>query len=212
MDARDRIIEQRMAKRRKNALIIKSMIAFLILLIIVLGIILVYAGLKEGTFAQMWSSLTGRGKRPTSGGPQIPGTEAETGMQGTSFTKEIEKTLKEAEHFAAQYDYLNAIELLRNDENYNTSPQLQNALASYQAQKDACAAYPIDQIPHVFFHTLIKDTAKAFDGDENEAGYNQVMTTISCMTCARCMRTGPFRRRRSGCRTARSPLCSPRMM
>ena len=32
---------------------------------------------------------------------------------------------------------------------------------------------------HVFFHTLVKDDRKAFDGDEKEAGYHQVMTTIS---------------------------------
>lgn len=29
-----------------------------------------------------------------------------------------------------------------------------------------------------FYHTLIKDTSKAFDGDYKEADYNQVMTTI----------------------------------
>ena len=32
---------------------------------------------------------------------------------------------------------------------------------------------------HVFFHTLIVDTSKAFDGDSDEAGYNQMMTTVS---------------------------------
>ena len=31
---------------------------------------------------------------------------------------------------------------------------------------------------HVFYHILIKDTSKAFDGDYKEADYNQVMTTI----------------------------------
>lgn len=30
---------------------------------------------------------------------------------------------------------------------------------------------------HVFFHSLIIDTSKAFDGDSREKGYNQVMTT-----------------------------------
>ena len=38
--------------------------------------------------------------------------------------------------------------------------------------------YPLDQITHIFFHTLIKDTSKAFDGDSDSGGYNQVMTTI----------------------------------
>ena len=33
-------------------------------------------------------------------------------------------------------------------------------------------------MPHVFFHTLIYDKSKAFDGDDRQMGYNQVMTTI----------------------------------
>lgn len=37
---------------------------------------------------------------------------------------------------------------------------------------------PMEQITHVFFHTLIKDTARAFDGDSDSNGYNQYMTTI----------------------------------
>ena len=31
---------------------------------------------------------------------------------------------------------------------------------------------------HVFYHTLIKDTGKAFDGDYKSGDYDQVMTTI----------------------------------
>lgn len=30
----------------------------------------------------------------------------------------------------------------------------------------------------MFFHTLIADPSKAFDGDRDQNGYNQVMTTI----------------------------------
>ena len=39
--------------------------------------------------------------------------------------------------------------------------------------------YPLDQITHVFFHTLIYDTSRVFDGGCKEANYNQVMTTVS---------------------------------
>ena len=44
--------------------------------------------------------------------------------------------------------------------------------------KGSLVEYPLEQVTHVFFHTLIKDTSKAFDGDSDEAGYNQMMTTI----------------------------------
>ena len=39
--------------------------------------------------------------------------------------------------------------------------------------------YPLEQITHVFFHTLIYDTSKAFDGGYKQDNYNQVMTTVS---------------------------------
>lgn len=39
--------------------------------------------------------------------------------------------------------------------------------------------YPLDQITHVFFHTLIYDTSRAFDGGYKQDNYNQVMTTVS---------------------------------
>lgn len=39
--------------------------------------------------------------------------------------------------------------------------------------------YPLEQITHIFFHTLIYDTSKAFDGGYKEDNYNQVMTTVS---------------------------------
>ena len=194
VNAKDRIIEQRMAKRRRNALIVRSLIAFLIVLIIVFIILLIHTGRTEGTFRAFWddfvSVMTGQGGTSQNGSDEVqsvkpmdqeaakdalsalPSAES-AGIPGT------EDLLKESSALASQYFFQEAIDLLKSDAGYNTSLQLQNAVASYQARKDACRAYPVDQVPHVFFHTLIRDTAKAFDGDENEPGYNQVMTTIS---------------------------------
>ena len=39
-------------------------------------------------------------------------------------------------------------------------------------------SWPLEEVTHIFYHTLIKDPSKAFDGDYKEADYNQVMTTI----------------------------------
>ena len=50
--------------------------------------------------------------------------------------------------------------------------------AKCQVAKASLVEYPIEKITHVFFHTLVKDTSKAFDGDSDSGGYNQVMTTI----------------------------------
>ena len=51
-------------------------------------------------------------------------------------------------------------------------------MQGYQETKATCQSWPLEEVTHVFYHTLIKDTSKAFDGDYKEADYNQVMTTI----------------------------------
>ena len=181
MDARDRIIEQRMARRRRNALIIKTLIAVLILLVIALIIILVRAGVKDRAFDTVFLQLQDvlgieRTVDAGAGTAVELQTEEETQPKESAAVKEL---LSRAELLAAQYDYQAAIDLLKEQTDFNTNTNFQNLAAGYQTQKDNCRAYPVDEITHVFFHTLVKDTSKAFDGDENEPGYNQVMTTIS---------------------------------
>ena len=56
---------------------------------------------------------------------------------------------------------------------------MQEAAAAYMKKRDACVEYPLENITHVFFHSLIVNTSLAFDGDSDEAGYNQMMTTVS---------------------------------
>ena len=54
-----------------------------------------------------------------------------------------------------------------------------NAMAGYEAAKATMVRFEdVTQITHVFFHTLIVDPSKAFDGEYTQAGYNQYMTTI----------------------------------
>ncbi len=86
--------------------------------------------------------------------------------------------LDEAELLATMYDYDGAIDCLKESGYYDTNTQMQEAAASYQEQKDACIAWEPEQVTHIFYHTLIVDPSKAFDGDEDEGGYNQYMCTI----------------------------------
>ena len=177
MDAKDRIIEQRMAKRRRSALVLRSLIALLLAAAVILVIVLIRAGIVDGAFEHVIAQVKQRmGMSVEEEAPQTVLTEKQTEESGTAETK---KRLKKARRLAAQYNYQAAIDLLHKDPSFSSNSELRNAAAVFQAEKDACKAYPLDQITHVFFHTLVRDTSKAFDGDENEAGYNQVMTTIS---------------------------------
>lgn len=89
-----------------------------------------------------------------------------------------EELIAQADRLAAMYDYDKAMELLKNCSSYQEDPKMQEAVAGYQAARNSCVEYPVDQVTHIFFHTLIKDAAKAFDGDQYESGYNQYMVTI----------------------------------
>ena len=87
------------------------------------------------------------------------------------------EVLSEAQLKAAQYDYDGAITLLKSVSGYGEDANLQAAVDGYEKQKAECVAYPASEVTHIFFHTLIHDPKKAFDGDEYESGYNQFMVT-----------------------------------
>ena len=89
------------------------------------------------------------------------------------------KVLTTAKEKAAQYDYDGAISLLQKDNAYVRNVHFQNAVQKFQKTKDKCVAWSPEQVTHIFYHSLIADTSKAFDGDYKMDGYNQVMTTMT---------------------------------
>ena len=86
--------------------------------------------------------------------------------------------LEQADRLAAMYDYDQAIALLQDHKDYSSNSEMQQKVSQYQADKDSCVSWPLEQVTHVFYHTLIVEPAKSFDGDSKADGYNQVMTTI----------------------------------
>lgn len=88
--------------------------------------------------------------------------------------------LEEAERIAAGYDYIGASELLKQSIYYEDSPEMQEAVGEYSMLDAELISYPnMESITHIFFHSLIVDTERCFDGDGEEAGYNQNMATIA---------------------------------
>lgn len=90
----------------------------------------------------------------------------------------LELLLAQADLLAAGYDYEAAISLLESDADYASEPEVLEAAANYEAIQQTLVPAKIKEVTHVFFHSLIADPEKAFDGDEDTPGYNQVMTTI----------------------------------
>lgn len=85
--------------------------------------------------------------------------------------------LTEANDLAMQYDYDGAIALLESQSIRPLDKEVKAAIADYEATKSTLVRVNPEKVTHVFFHSLIIDTDKAFDGDKKEGGYNQVMTT-----------------------------------
>lgn len=97
---------------------------------------------------------------------------------GSLETTDQKSVLAKADKLAMMYDYDGAIELLKGLPEYTSDSKLQSKADEYREQKENCVSYPLDKVTHIFFHTLIKDTSKCFDGDYKSGDYNQVMTTI----------------------------------
>lgn len=85
-----------------------------------------------------------------------------------------QKAVDEARALFVSYDYDGALEKL---DGINTE-EATSLKAEIEAEEATLVPADNHSIPHIFFHSLIADTSKAFDGDYKEAGYNQVMTTI----------------------------------
>ncbi len=109
-------------------------------------------------------------------------TEATEATEPTLSPEELQAYAEElagkAEQMSYGYDYLGAIELIQSFEKYEEYSFLTDAIAEYRELDSKLVVYEdIDKITHIFFHSLIVDTDRCFDGDKDEKGYNQYMTT-----------------------------------
>ena len=80
---------------------------------------------------------------------------------------------------AQGYDYDGAIELLKSLENYDKDADIIAKIASYEADKSTLVAVNMNEITHIFYHSLVVDPERAFVGnDSTAAGFKQWMTTV----------------------------------
>ena len=90
-----------------------------------------------------------------------------------------EDVMKKADFVAAGYDYAKAIGMLESFEYFNAFPEMEAKVSQYTLLDSQLISYPkMREITHIFFHSLIVDTDRAFDGEHTEDGYNLYMTTV----------------------------------
>lgn len=100
---------------------------------------------------------------------------------------EREAIIEEANKLTLSYDYDGAIDLIKTyqgkEGGYEVYPALLKAIEDLEAEKDSLLLYggsyrSVTEFNHIFFHSLIADNSKAFDGDYDSVGYNMYMTTV----------------------------------
>lgn len=175
---RERRSRMRQAKRRRQVLIGKLIIGALVLIIVALCVFLIrdLIGGKKNKIPSNNKTTEASTIPGETEGTQLPSTEAVTEP-----VTEKADIMAQAELKAAQYDYDGAIALLKESGEYSTNIEMQQAVIGYESAKAACVEYPIDQVTHVFFHSMIVDSQRAFAkgaGDATTDGLNQVMTTM----------------------------------
>ena len=106
-----------------------------------------------------------------------PSTEAtEPSTEPVEPPSDKTELIAKADFLVAGYDYDKAIALIKAA---GMEAELSDKITEYQTAKSKLKRYARpDTITHIFFHSLIVDTDRAFDGDFDSGGYNMYMTTV----------------------------------
>ena len=111
---------------------------------------------------------------------KVPETQAMT--EAPAVPSVTDEQLAAAELLAAGYDYDGAISAITSIAGYESNPQAVSAVENWTAQKEQCVAVDVYSVPHIFYHSLLNDTDRAFNvevlGQFAVDGMNAWMTTI----------------------------------
>ncbi len=143
--------------------------------------------IRFGLLVVAFIAVVSIGINAISNGIQLKGADDtkpvnETTTEATLSEQEIQALADElaaqADVIASGYDYEQAIDMLQSFEYYDSFPALSQKVTDYKALDAQLVPYTkIDSITHIFFHSLIVDPSRAFDGEYTQNGYNQYMTT-----------------------------------
>lgn len=123
------------------------------------------------------ASLVSSGKNdvPVTTEPPIPSETTENPVAVA------QRLVERADVLAAGYDYEAAIAVLREfGEDWEQQSLLSEAKNRYDTESAKLVRWEDPtNISHIFFRSLIVDTARAFDGDEEQDSYNQYYVTVA---------------------------------
>lgn len=169
--------------QKKRALMIKTVV--LVLLLVILGICVFFLvrtlqkdqktqspDKKEDVQAEATPETT-----PEAAPEETPGETEDTAAEPQANDKTA--AMEEAAYLAATYDYDGAIEKLNSVEGAAEDSEIAAKIAEYQSIKDSCVPVNMNEVTHIFYHSLVVDPERGFAGDDSlAAGFKQWMTTV----------------------------------
>ena len=166
------------ASKARNRIFLTPGIVLICIALIVGAIALVFFNKEDGngeTTAPTVSSTT-----PSTAPATAPSTVPTEPIVDNVTEEDVQALVAETDFIAAGYDYEKAITMLKSVPYYDEYPLLAEKVAAYEkADSELVVFKNNNDITHIFFHSLIADTGRAFDGDYDSASYNLYMTTVS---------------------------------
>lgn len=106
--------------------------------------------------------------------PSSPAPDPAASQQAEQEKARVDNVKAEINRLADGYDYDGAMELAKKDSN----KQLNQMVTGLEDEKAQVTAWKDpDKIPHLFFHSLIVDPARALEGRHDSQGYADYMVT-----------------------------------
>lgn len=173
--------EQRRRKKRKS-MITKSIVLVILLAVLGVCVFFLVRMLRPGSTTQkspVQEQQTTPEPTPETqieeNVPEEPETENTSAQAGPGKAEAME----EAALLAASYDYDGAIEKLNSIEGAASDPEITARITEYETTRDNCVPVNMNEVTHIFYHSLIVDPDRGFAGDDYlSAGFKQWMTTV----------------------------------
>ncbi len=159
----ERLRRERRRKRRRQAMIMRAIVLGGLILILVGAIVLISFQVK-------------RSKQKKA---EEKARQEKLIQEEEERNRQRKEAIAEADIMAMGYDYDGAIELLRSLENYDQDADIIAKIADYEATKSTMVAVNMDEVTHIFYHSLVVDPERGFAGNDSAAaGFKQWMTTV----------------------------------
>lgn len=180
----ERSVQEQMVKRRaereaRHRARVRRVLVYRILFAL-LGITLLLAltlGLRA-TSGGRHSAVKGEEKnRVSTSSETASGLPHEVSVEETTAEDPKLALLAKADRLAGMYDYEAAIDVLTSSA-YKEDSEVLQRIEQYKSTEGTLVAADNSEIPHIFFHILTVDPARAFTDDAQGKDFNQVMTTI----------------------------------